>query len=236
MQTDASQKGTNAHEFTIISRYWILVHVYASGRVAAAVFLMSLRFLIQCKLSRQAPPKRWSRSSFRATCAQQSAQSPAPCKQSTSTFSRVVWIGDEFGALLTLENKREERVKQRKEEEKTWNSTSHFNWRELWWNGKSQENRNILSQKHHVCWTVSSFGHEVYIGGQEVGKNMKTTGTPEVNLTGFVWIHLPLTRKLSAQQLHLKARWRESNALVADATSYHQIYQIFQGISGVHGG
>lgn len=79
----------------------------------------------------QAPPKRWSRSSFRATCAQQSAQSPAPCKQSTSAFSRIVWIGDEtLGALLTLENKREERKKQRGK------NTSHFNWRELWWNGR----------------------------------------------------------------------------------------------------
>lgn len=76
-----------------------------------------------------------------------------------------------------------------------------------------------------------SFGHEIY-GGKEVGNKCIKAETfpfrtcPDVNLKGFVWIH---SFVLSAQQLHLKARWRESNALVADATSYHQI---FQGISG----
>ncbi len=34
---------------------------------------------------------------------------------------------------------------------------------------------------------------------------------------------------LSAQQLHLKAHWQESNALVVDATSYHQNFQRSHG-------
>ena len=86
---------------------------------------------------KQAPPKRWSRSSFRATCAQQSAQSPAPCKQSTSAnpapceetrpkvvFSCVMWIGGEtFGEHLTLENKRE---KEKKTERKKKNLKYYF--------------------------------------------------------------------------------------------------------------
>ena len=33
-----------------------------------------------------------------------------------------------------------ERKEKNREEEKTWNSTSHFNWRELWWRGTAKEN------------------------------------------------------------------------------------------------